>query len=108
MVTTLTATATLTTRVVASAAHKTLLFYEAGHGREEHLEVELKLFLVCEVGPLDTLGELLAQLLKVVLVTGSCVQELTQHFFYFAMVDGQGLLVLCDVLVSEGSLIRLL
>ena len=84
-----------------------LLLHEVWHGLEEHLEVELELFLVGEVCPLGTLGVLLAELLEIVLVTGSFVLELTD-FLDLVMVDGKSLIVDGKVLLGGGGLIWLL
>ena len=85
----------------------TLLLHEVGHGLEEHLEVELELFLVGEVCPLGTLGVLLTELLEIVLVAGSFILELT-HFLDLVMVDGKGLVVDGQVLLGGRGLIWLL
>ena len=69
-----------------------LLLHEVGHGLEKHLKVELELLLVCQIGPLGTLRVLLAELLEIVLVSGSLVLKLT-HLLDLVVVDGQGLVV---------------
>ena len=104
LVATLTGTAV---RAAGTTHGALLLLHEVWHGLEEHLEVELELFLVGEVCPLGTLGVLLAELLEIVLVAGSFVLELTD-FLDLVMVDGEGLIVDGKVLFGGGGLIWLL
>jgi len=74
-----------------------LLLHEVGHGLKEHLEVELKLLLVGQIGPLGALRVLLAELLEVVLVTSSLILKLT-HLLDLIVVDGQRLVVNGEIL----------
>ena len=74
-----------------------LLLHEVGHGLKQHLEVELELFLVGQISPFGALRVLLAELLEVMLVTGSLILKLT-HLLDLVVVDGQGLVVNGEVL----------
>ena len=84
-----------------------LLLHEVGHGLEQHLEVELELFLVGQISPLGALGVLLAELLEVMLVAGSFVLKLT-HLLDLVVIDGQRLVVDGEILFGRGGLVRLL
>ena len=65
-----------------------LLLHQIGHGLEEHLEVELELLLVGQIGPFGALRVLLAELLEVVLVARGLILELTD-LLDLVVVDGQ-------------------
>ena len=97
----------LRTAWMASHGTWTLLLHEIRHGLEEHLQVELELFLVSKIGPLGTLGVLLAELLEVMLVTSGFILELT-NLFDLVVVDGKGFVVNRDVLLGRAGLIWLL
>ena len=85
-----------------------LLLHEVGHRLEEHLEVELELFLVGKVGPFGTLGVLLTEELEIMLVLGSFVIQIA-NLLNLVMIDGHSLVVDGgDVLFGGGGLIGLL
>ena len=85
-----------------------LLLHEVGHRLEEHLEVELELFLVGKVGPFSTLRVLLTEELEIMLVLGSFVIQIA-NLLNLVMIDGHSLVVNgCDVLFGGGGLIGLL
>ena len=65
-----------------------LLLHEIRHGLEQHLEVELELFLVGKIGPFGALRVLLTELLEVMLVTSCFVLEFT-NLLDFIVVDRQ-------------------
>ena len=83
----------VTTLRVATLASRTshhwalLLLHEVGHRLEEHLEVELELFLVGKVGPFGTLRVLLTEELEIMLVFSSFVIQIT-NLFNLVMIDG--------------------
>ena len=85
-----------------------LLLHEVGHRLEEHLEIELELFLVGKVGPFGTLGVLLTEELEIMLVLGSFVIQIA-NLLNLVMIDGHSLVVDGgDVLFGGGGLIGLL
>jgi len=85
-----------------------LLLHKVWHRLKEHLEIELELFLVGEVGPFGTLGVLLTEELEIVLVLGGFVIQIT-NLFNLVMIDGHGLVIDgSDVFFGGGGLIGLL
>ena len=85
-----------------------LLLHEVGHRLEEHLKVELELFLISKVGPFGTLGVLLTEELEIMLVLGSFVIQIA-NLLNLVMIDGHSLVVDGgDVLFGGGGLIGLL
>ena len=85
-----------------------LLLHEVGHRLEEHLKVELELFLVSKISPLGTLRVLLTEELEIMLVLGSFVIQIA-NLLNLVMIDGHSLVVDGgDVLFGGGGLIGLL
>ena len=100
--------ATLSATWSTTWAHWTLLLlHEVRHGLQEHLEVELKLFLVGKICPLCTLGVCLTELLEVVLITSGLVLDLT-NLLDLVVVDSERLVVDGKVLLGRRGLIWLL